>query len=233
MNPEIEYDEDPMADRSLAELWEFIGQDPKAQLKNSAYFNAGPGRYAFHIEGIGNDLTDAPGVWVAANGGGLPCPIRFRLAKGRGRIVVTGLVVGELGDHEITSETLRSIKLSEVLHALFENFDPANPPQLPPGDGYGWKADEASQAGYDEYIAYWLFKELVFDSAPDLPSAVAERDELTEFAAAYLRNLMSQPHRAMQATADNLIISRATANRRAQKCRDIGLLPPRVDKSND
>lgn len=51
--------------------------------------------------------------------------------------------------------------------------------------------------------------------------------QLQEFARSYLAELASQPHRAMQATADAHGISRATAHRWAQQCRLLGYLPRR------
>lgn len=50
---------------------------------------------------------------------------------------------------------------------------------------------------------------------------------LAEFAEAYQRNYAANPRRATTATAEELHISRATAIRRIDECRRVGLLPRR------
>jgi len=53
--------------------------------------------------------------------------------------------------------------------------------------------------------------------------------DLTDFAQVYSRHASTTPHRATQATADELFISRATVIRRIAECRKLGLLPPKSD----
>lgn len=50
---------------------------------------------------------------------------------------------------------------------------------------------------------------------------------LSEFAETYRRLFAADPRRATTATANELHISRATAIRRIQECRDLGLIPPK------
>lgn len=50
---------------------------------------------------------------------------------------------------------------------------------------------------------------------------------LSDFAETYRRLFAADPRRATTATANELHISRATAIRRIQECRDLGLIPPK------
>lgn len=52
-------------------------------------------------------------------------------------------------------------------------------------------------------------------------------DRLIEFARVYTREVRLHPKRAMTATAKEMNVSRATANRWAEKAREAGLLPPK------
>lgn len=216
-------------DLTVAQMWEHLSDDAHDSLLWSSYLNPpGPGYY-FQVENVGTDLTDGPGVWIAVNSRDLPCPVRLRLRRGRGgKVAVTGLVVGERGETEITSETLRAIKLADITAALFDHFDPASPPAEPDRATWSGKPEDYWIA-QGEWMSYWLFKELVYDAATEMHAARVESAELEAFARVYARHLASQPHRAMTATADELHISRATANRRVRKCRELGLLPSQHD----
>lgn len=196
-----------------------------APMGNAAFMRANRGgeqereRYLFNFEPV--DVPDVEGVWVEVSGGGLLEPVRIRVNRSPdGRFVVTGMLLGATGRQELTSDTLRSIRLSEIMRELFSDFDPSNPPTPDPEDENG-------------YVAWWLFKELVYDRAATVPSLPGsdEAGSLAEFAETYLRCLARQPHRAMTATAELLHISRATANRRAAACRTRGLLPATEDRS--
>lgn len=202
-----------------------IASHVNSTVPNSAYFNppGGSDRIYFHIENVGDRLTRGEGVWIGANGGHLPCPIRIRLGRGREGFVITGLVIGELGDQAITSETLRKIRLSEVLHWLFASWGDGTPPPYP-FDGTYHSSDEL-QAAQDQWLMHHMFKSLVIEAAGETTEGDAERQELVRFAEVYTRNLASQRHRAVTATAQQLNVSRATANRRITRARQLGILP--------
>ncbi len=69
------------------------------------------------------------GSWVDAEGENLPVPVKLRVnRRADGRHVVTGLLIG--GDdslHVVTSETLRQIRLAEILGDLNRDYEPSGP----------------------------------------------------------------------------------------------------------
>ena len=232
---EMEFDdiETPSDAEGIEALYELIGRNARHMLASSPYFQGNSRGYSFYL--VPPDAPPAPGgegVWVAVSGNDLPGIIRVRLAKSRaGAIKVTALVLGDEGTSELTSESLRAVRLADIVQALLERFR-EGPPPFPDDaarDASGTIDDKIRvfTDSRDLYEAYWIFKELVFDAAPETSSAVSEHDELAQFARVYARNLREQPRRAMSATAEELTISRATANRRAADARKRGLLPPR------
>lgn len=182
--------------------------------------------YVFGIEETYKDQDQlAPEeIWITARQGDLPCPLRLRLEKGRGgRIVVTGLeMLGE--GSEITSETLRAIRLPKIIAALFAGFDAGRPPPYPEAELDD--DDEAPlPAAHAAYLDHMLFKTFIHDVLPESSDLTEDSGRLAVFALTYQRNLAAHPSRAMTATAEDLHLSRATANRRAAECRRRGLLP--------
>ena len=148
----------------------------------------------------------SPSSWVLAEGGDLPMPIEIRVNRAPdGRHVFTGIRIGEITDspwmQEITSQTLREIRLAEILAAYYEAFQPDYVAEL-----------EASIAA----VSYPL--------PPPRPRGPSNQ-VLGEFARTYLAELARQPHRAMSAAAKAHNVSRATANRWASLCRELGMLP--------
>lgn len=153
-------------------------------------------RYEFSADHLVNRAD-----WVRVEGGDLPMPIEIRVERAPdGRHVFTGLRIGidDRSRAEITSQALREIRLSEILAAYYEVFQP--------------------------------------DYALEMESSIAEvsypvrqhgPDNMTlfRFARTYQAELARQPHRAMSAAAKAHNISRATANRWAAICREIGMLP--------
>ncbi|GGM67078.1 hypothetical protein GCM10012275_42000 [Longimycelium tulufanense] len=192
----------------------------------------GPERFEFHTEHIPDDDLITRGPWIEASAGGLDAPILVRVGKSAdGRPVITGLIIGEYEDKEITSDTLRKIRVGALLSQLFEGFDPDTPPGLTSPDAEGFSEDLGAQ------IDWGLMHEHVWHPAQDAdprPRQLAEArsrgpsdDDLRAFAKTYHRELMRNPRRAMTATARALNISRATANRWADACRGNGYLPPK------
>lgn len=139
-------------------------------------------------------------VWDQVEGDDLPMPIEIIVNRAPdGRYVFTGLKIGGEGAwQEITSATLRQIKLSEILAAHFDYFEPMR-----------------------------LIEESLAESSRPIrpPGRRPEDEELRAFARTYLAELGRQPRRAMTAAAKAHNISRATANRWAATCRELGYLP--------
>jgi hypothetical protein len=146
-------------------------------------------------------LRDLSGrtLWTEVEGGGLPAPVKVIADRAPdGRYMITGLTIGDGTMGEITSATLRQIRLSEILAAYFDWHEPI------------WQMET------------WAAE----TSVPLRPrSRGPDGGALLDFARTYLAELGRQPHRAMTAAARAHNISRATANRWAATCREIGLLP--------
>ena len=139
-------------------------------------------------------------LWVRVDGGDLPMPIDIRVDRAQdGRHVFTGIRIGgESGTQEITSQTLRQIRLAEILAAHFEHFEPI----------------------------FQMEASLAEVSYPLRPRGRGPDDQaLRDFARTYQIELARQPRRAMSAAAKAHSISRATANRWAAVCRQLGYLP--------
>ncbi|MGH2813491.1 MAG: hypothetical protein ACRDI1_12395 [Actinomycetota bacterium] len=152
------------------------------------------------------------GVWVRAEGGDLPFPVELRLHQdANGRYVVTGLLIGdEFDPREITSLALRRIKLSEILAAFFTHMD------YEPGAPTPYTLPDAVDL---------VARANAVTASPARPARGPDDATLRAFAHTYRTELARQPRRAMSAAADAHGISRATANRWAQLCRDLGYLP--------
>jgi hypothetical protein len=165
---------------------------------------------------------DEDDTWTRVAGGTLEAPIYIRIAKTKdGRGVINGLLIGGAWPREqITANTLRSIKIGEILEKVFDGWDINTPPDY----------DDL-----EDQVSWGLMHETFVRQAETIPSdsragsRSAPSDQLEEFARAYLTQRGRNAYRAMTATAKEFSISRATANRWAARCRDRGLLPP-LDK---
>lgn len=139
-------------------------------------------------------------LWVRVEGGDLPMPVEILVDRTpEGRYMFTGLRLGgdpEEDEYEITSQTLRQIRLSEIQAAYFEHFEPIR-----------------------------LMEESLAEVSYPLRPRGPEHEALSAFARTYLTELARQPRRAMTAAAKTHNISRATANRWAATCRELGMLP--------
>jgi hypothetical protein len=153
------------------------------------------------------------GVWQRVSSGDLPMPVEIRVTRhSDGRYVITGLMLGDqFKPTEITSQTLREIRLSKILARLLADFDPDNPPAWSPGIAVRMAADVNADQG----------RHIAAGRGQRGPSEKALRD----FARTYLAELGRHPRRAMSAAAKAHNISRATANRWAATCRELGMLP--------
>jgi hypothetical protein len=164
------------------------------------------------------EIPGLEGQWLQVRGGPLPVDVVVRVDRADDdRLVITGLLIGLRDRREITWETLRNIKPATLLEWIFSGFDPKNPASRALQSDRGMAALQLWKAHHAE------------DPEPVVTSraGVTAARNLHLFAEAYRRNLASTPQKAMTATARELNVSRATAIRRAQQCRDAGLLPPK------
>lgn len=169
--------------------------------------------------------------WIEARAGGLEAPILARVGRSRdGRPIITGLMIGEFDDGEITADTLRAIRPRALLAQLFEDFDPGEPPTLPSA-----AEGELPDMLDDDQLAWGLMHEHVSsparEQAPEQEAVTPARgpslDQLNQFVEVYQREWKRLPNRAMTSTAEAMSISLPTAHRWAKRCRDRGLLPPK------
>lgn len=155
--------------------------------------------------------------WTQVEAGGLEQPVHVRLGySADGRRIITGLMVGATFPHaEITSTSLRKIRIGAILEQLFDGYDEASPP---PYDDF------------DAQIEWGLMHQAYDQHAAHLPESSragergAEGESLIAFADRYRVEVDRNPRRAMTATAEAMHISRATANRWAKKARNLGLI---------
>jgi hypothetical protein len=157
------------------------------------------------------------GPWQAVMGGDLPVPVKVRIHRhADGRYAITGLVIGdESRPQEITSQTLRQIRPGKILASMFaDDFDPDNPQDWldQPQGAARVIADINADAG--GHVA-----------TGGAPARGPDDTKLREFAHTYRTELVRHPRRAMTAAAKAHNISRATANRWAALCRQLGYLP--------
>lgn len=165
------------------------------------------------------DLDDDE--WTRVEGGGLPAPIYVRVKLTRdGRTAIDGLILGAAWPRaEITANTLRVVRPRELLDALFANFDPSRPVRA------------ADLDEWEESVTWGLVQEVFMMRTPPIQADSAgargavTTDRLHQFADVYLRELRVNPRKAMTTTAATMNISRATANRWADRARAQGLLP--------
>jgi hypothetical protein len=124
--------------------------------------------------------------------------------------MVTGLLAGdEFAPREITAAQLREIRPGEILAELLADYDPDEPPTWVLPDAIAAVADVNARIG----------------NRAERPPRGPDEETLREFARYYLTEYAPQPRRAMTLAARKYNISRATANRWAQMCRDRGFLP--------
>ena len=165
------------------------------------------------------EIPGLEGQWLEVSGGPLPTRVLVRVDRAEDdRLVITGLLLGWRDRQEITWETLRQIKPASLLEWIFAGFNPMNPA------AGAFESDRGQTQ-----LALWKVHH------SDAPSVTVGgrpgTPDLQLFADTYRRHLAVTPHKAMKATSEELGISRATGIRRADKCRAIGLLPPKGSRS--
>lgn len=155
----------------------------------------------YHMRGYTYRYDATPDGWVSVEGGNLPLPIKVAFgdpSKHGGRSTITAVLVQADPEHpEITAQLLRAVRLADIIGDFHRYPDPGAPPpaRRRPG-GTG----RNTRRGPDEKA-------------------------LRAFARTYTCELARRPWRAMSATAEAHGISRATAHRWAQACREAGHLP--------
>jgi len=171
------------------------------------------------IEPNWEDLSEE--TWTRVEGGSLDAPVYVRLGRtSDGRSIVNGLVMGASWPRdEITANVLRQIRIGEILRSVFDGWSLTDPEDL----------EELA-----DQVTSGILHETLARRAQPIPavSRIGSRSvpdvELEEFARIYKAMLVLYPSRAMTETAKTLgHMSRSTANRWAEKCRQRGLLPPR------
>lgn len=140
-----------------------------------------------------------------------------RIGKGAdGKLIVTGIVIGD-GLDEITSNTLRAVQLGEVIKTIQWRESGSLPPRN--------VGDVDALTGLARFEG---MTEAVEDAAAQGEQEsrrgrrAPTRGQLEEFATAYRRH-STYTNAAMTRAAADLHISRATANRWAERCRDLGI----------
>ena len=195
-----------------------------------------PDRFLFNMESDPDPDVLEQGRWIEVEGGGMSDPIFVRIGRSPDdRPIITGLLMGQYSDAEITADTLRDIRPRPLLTQLFEDFDHDKPPVWPSN------LTEITPNDVHESILWglmyrdvWLPAEKQQGPGAKPKKAPGSRgpstEDLRKFAKTYLRERRHNPGRAMTATAEAMRVSRATANRWAALCREQRLLPPKTNQ---
>ena len=192
-----------------------------------------------------------PSVWHRARGGGLPGTVWFRLARGRDdQWVCTELGIDS--DRPLTSTVLRKIPLSKIIDDLLDQqlgyeerggaYDPVT------GLREFYDGGSIADLTLQEFNAGGSTAHLTADEVRDMymPNASVAvkierpkrggkgpgRKDLERFATAYKRALQVDRRHVIAKTMqlldqDGFKLTRATANRWRERCREAGLLDPR------
>lgn len=160
--------------------------------------------------------------WVSVGGGRLEVPIAVRVSRlPDSRLVITGLMISTDDQTEVTTSTLRSIRLGALAEQLAA-YIAAHPHDQPGGR---WTPEWRR----------WQHVRAVVGNSPAVPLGPRKRgvpptdDELRTFAAVYEEELSLRPRRAMAETTKRLYIERTTGYRWAALCRERGYLPPKEE----
>jgi DNA-binding Lrp family transcriptional regulator len=145
-------------------------------------------------------MPEGPDYWFKAEVQGVDFDVHFRLGLGRdGELVVTGLLLGDpLGTQAITTSNLHRLPLG----ALYQSIAALN-------DITTALADRAKE-----------FK-------GEIPSRGGQRlpdQQFKEAAELYKQCLIERPNDPIKCVSEKLGVSSATASRRVQRARDLGLL---------
>lgn len=147
-------------------------------------------------------------TWHEVSGGTLPYPLLVRFGRDeQDRLIVTGLLIAP-DSGEVSTTSLRRLPLGQVVAQLGQRL------HRKPRDEFDAAIQDAVRL-------------VTAEKAPQVQRRPREGREgdLRRFAAAYRRALDEHPRRPVQAAADRLNISRATAHRWLALARERGLLP--------
>lgn len=216
------------AERELRELYGLVGHSPE----EAAWFELAEfDRRIRAGRGWPRDDLDRPAVaisepdgdgWVYADGRSLPQPLHVRFAMINGRPRPVGLKIDN--GAEITSETLRAIRLPDILASLTRS----------------WRADGPDLRGvkfkeYETARADWAQQD---EALGQLPAVSVEpkrglppSDELLrQFARTYIDEVASRAHGAVSRAARTHGVARSTAYRWLDLCRKRGYLQDEGDR---
>ena len=144
--------------------------------------------------------------WHTVEGGNMPWPILVRLGLANGRLTVTGIVIGALGEvGEVTSRALRTIRIADLTTLLARDArrgDFFSSMFLEAADELGSGAKLAGRPGRPGY----------------------DREHFQGIAAEYRAALRINPHHPIDEIAEGHDVSEATARRWVARARDMGFL---------
>jgi hypothetical protein len=149
--------------------------------------------------------------WIGVRDDTLPAPLLVRLGTSReGRLVCTGLILGDAEPKELTARGLRSIPLAQIVAML---------------------AQEAGDEGFWAGALAGMIRRRAepYQGPQTRPGPKGHpADHYEQVAAAYRQALVDHPRAPMKALAAQLHVSDATVRRWVQRARDKGLLGPSV-----
>ncbi|MGE0300863.1 MAG: hypothetical protein AB7G36_18700 [Candidatus Nanopelagicales bacterium] len=148
---------------------------------------------------------------------------------GDGRLVLTGLVIGD-GAHEVDANMLRAIQPAAIVRTIAWRHYGAPPPR---------SVGDIGPTGLARFEGVaQAINAIATDAEPTGEESRRgrrgpSRIQLERFAEEYQSRYRVSRYDAMTATARKLRISRATAHRWASRCRELGLLSAQEARTDD
>ena len=142
-----------------------------------------------------------------------------------GRLILTGLLM--TGDREITANTLRAIQPAKIVQTIAWREEGGEPPRA--------VGDVDPLTGLARFEGVAMEFEAIAATAPSVADESRRgrrgptRSDLEHFAQVYLGFYRAGKSDPVKQTTRALNISRATAHRRIDHARALGLIPPREE----
>lgn len=142
-----------------------------------------------------------------------------------GRLILTGLLM--TGDREITANTLRAIQPAKIVQTIAWREEGGEPPRA--------IGDVDPLTGLARFEGVAMEFEAIAANAPSVADESRRgrrgptRSDLEHFAQVYLGFYRAGKADPVKQTTRALNISRATAHRRIDQARALGLIPPREE----